>query len=242
MRDIEIKTFPLRLDEKGVGEDGSFRGYAATYGVVDRTGDVIEPGAFKRSLDHNPRVPILHVHDPLEPIGVAELAEDGKGLRFEGKLELEVQRAREDHALMRSGAMRRMSIGYKAVQRDFSQEDGRFVRHLREVAVKEVSPVPTGLEANPLAVIENVKSVLDLDEDELMRAIREAQRTGRALDLDHAYKISSAIDALTALLPDDFAGLADDDHGSGDPTRASIEETLALKTELSELAEAIRSR
>jgi HK97 family phage prohead protease len=107
------------------------------FGNVDQGNDLIEPGAFTKTLQENPEVPILWAHDPDQPIGVsATMTQDGKGLRVEGQLAMEVQRARELHALMKMGAIKGLSIGYRTVKRSFKGA----VRHLEELKLGEFSP------------------------------------------------------------------------------------------------------
>ena len=60
---------------------------------------------------------MLWQHDPAEPIGRWQaLAEDARGLRVAGRLNLAVQRAREIDALMREGALDGLSIGFRTLE------------------------------------------------------------------------------------------------------------------------------
>src|SRR2546423_578518 len=73
-------------------------------------------GAFARTPKSRGlrRIPMLFQHDPAEPIGVwFELTEDFRGLRARGKLIPEVARARELYALVTSGAVDGLSIGFR---------------------------------------------------------------------------------------------------------------------------------
>src|SRR5690349_20522687 len=99
--------------------DGLFSGYASLFGVPDLGRDVVAPGAFAETLRaRGPGgVRMLWQHDPAEPIGRwLSLAEDARGLRVEGCLNLAVQRAREIDALMREGAVDGLSIGFRTVR------------------------------------------------------------------------------------------------------------------------------
>jgi HK97 family phage prohead protease len=158
VKDLEFRSFPLEI--KDVGEDGTFEGYAAVFGNVDRVNDVIEPGAFKKTIAERPEVPIFWMHDPHETVGIGKLSERHKGLFVEGQLTLDVQRAREVHALMRDGAVADLSIGYKAMKKDYR----RSVRHLKEVKVGEFSLLPAGFAANELAVVTAVKAAIERGE------------------------------------------------------------------------------
>lgn len=150
---MESKEF--RLDVKAIGDEGLFEGYAAVFGNVDLGGDVIEPGAFKKTLSENPRIPILWQHDPKEPIGVTlEAREDAKGLLVKGQLNLETTKGREAYALLKQGALRGLSIGYDAVKEVWEGS----IRRLKEIRLWEWSLVTFPM--NPAAQVVAVKSVV----------------------------------------------------------------------------------
>lgn len=147
----ERKSFALKLDAPP-DDEGRFTGYAAVFGNIDHGNDLIEPGAFTKTLQENPEVPILWSHDTDEPIGISTaMIEDGRGLKVEAQLAMDVQRAREVHALMKMGAIKGLSIGYKTVKRSFKGQ----VRHLQELSLGEFSPVVFGM--NQLALVDGVK-------------------------------------------------------------------------------------
>ena len=83
------KSFTLPVQIKAVGDDGTFSGYAATFGNIDKGDDIIVKGAFAEYLasigTNYPSVCWQHETD--EPIGVTTLMrEDEIGLYVEGKL------------------------------------------------------------------------------------------------------------------------------------------------------------
>ena len=102
-----------------IEDDGTVEGYASLFGEIDAARDMVMPGAFARTLKLRGvrRVPMLFQHDPAEPVGVwLELTEDFRGLRARGKLIPEVARARELFALVKSGAVDGLSIGFRTVK------------------------------------------------------------------------------------------------------------------------------
>ena len=102
-----------------IDADGTVEGYASLFGEIDAARDMVMPGAFARTLRQRGirRVPMLFQHDPAEPVGVwLELTEDFRGLRARGRLIPEVARARELFALVRSGAVDGLSIGFRTVK------------------------------------------------------------------------------------------------------------------------------
>ena len=100
--DYEEKTFPFEV--KAITTEGTFQGYAAVFGKKDALGEIIESGAFDKTVKEGKPYPMLWYHDPRQPIGVATLEIDSKGLKVAGELNLEVQAAKEkgwDHRKQR---------------------------------------------------------------------------------------------------------------------------------------------
>ena len=110
----------LFVETKILGsDDGMVSGLAWKFGVPDRIGDMIEPGAFKGA---KMPIPMLFGHDMNDPVGTWDVAEEkADGLHLTGKLLIEeVARAREVRALVKSGAVRGLSLGFitkKAITR-----------------------------------------------------------------------------------------------------------------------------
>lgn len=122
--------------------EGLFEGYASLFGIVDLGGDEMAPGAFRRTLERRgaPNIRMLWQHDPSMPIGTwLSMAEDGRGLKVKGRLNLAVERAREAFALMREGAIDGLSIGFRVKTARKAATGG--VRRLIEVDLWEVSLV-----------------------------------------------------------------------------------------------------
>jgi HK97 family phage prohead protease len=152
-----MKTKDFALQIKDLSDEGTFEGYGSVFGNVDSYGEKVMPGAFVASLAKHRRegstILMLWQHNPDVPIGVWEdLAEDSKGLWGKGRLIMEVQKARETHALMKAKAIGGLSIGYREVK---VTPDGN-VRNLEELDLREISPV--SFPANRRARIEAVKS------------------------------------------------------------------------------------
>ncbi|WP_397543039.1 HK97 family phage prohead protease [Roseovarius salis] len=126
-----------------VAEGQVIAGYASLFGDKDRGGDIVEKGAYARSLERlraeGRRVKMLWQHDPAQPIGVwDEVREDGRGLYVKGHLLDGVAQAREAAALISAGAIDGLSIGYRTVKMA-KNDKGR--RLLRELELWEVSLV-----------------------------------------------------------------------------------------------------
>lgn len=155
-------------------EDGTFEGYGSVFGNVDADGDVIEPGAFTKSLlshrSHQTLPAMLWMHDPHNPVGrYLEVREDLRGLYVKGQLILESTQGRDAYALLKGGAVNGLSIGYvpKAWEFDKAQK----TRTLKEVDLWEVSLVT--FPANSLARVMVVKNKIASGE---IPTLRELER------------------------------------------------------------------
>ena len=152
MKTIDRKS--VRISDGDLADEaGVFTGYASIFGNVDQHGDVVVPGAFRKSLTERGNVvPLLWQHDTTEPVGVIELVEDSKGLRVvRGEINLETAQGREAYALLKQGAIKGLSIGYQVVQDGWQGK----VRQLKELKLMEVSLVT--FPANELAGVTAIK-------------------------------------------------------------------------------------
>ncbi|HEY0411913.1 MAG TPA: HK97 family phage prohead protease [Allosphingosinicella sp.] len=114
-----------------------FAGYAAVFDKADRGGDVVRAGAFARTLGRGAgAVPLLWQHDSARPIGRIEyLREDKRGLRVIARLS-DGRAGREAAALLKEGAVRGLSFGYRV-----RSATGEAPRELTELDLIEVSLV-----------------------------------------------------------------------------------------------------
>lgn len=140
--------------------DGVVEGYGSVFGLLDRGGDIVMPGAFKASLaDWRKRKalpPMLWQHDPWQPVGVwEEAAEDEKGLRLKGRLALDVPQAAAARALIKIGAVKGLSIGYRCQDHEIDRNTG--ARRLKKVDLWEISLVTFAM--LPEAQISGIKSL-----------------------------------------------------------------------------------
>ncbi|MFD1746548.1 HK97 family phage prohead protease [Rhizobium helianthi] len=166
------------LEISELGGDGTFSGYASLFGEVDLGKDVIERGAFQASLVERGAngVRMLYQHDPAEPIGAwTTIREDSRGLYVEGQLAKGVARAREVHALMKSGALDGLSIGFRTVRARNEAKTG--IRRILEADLWEISVVTFPM--LPSARISNVKQARFFRdrETELVRTMRRAAKS-----------------------------------------------------------------
>jgi HK97 family phage prohead protease len=194
--DFERIVFPaefkLLRDGTYAGE-GLVEGYANVFGNLDQNGDVVRPGAFKKTIQERVNrglVPFLDSHqwDAAHTIGtVTEANEDQKGLRFRARMS-NAPSAQEIRQKMLEGHIRRLSIGFTPVRESYERAEElsegtppgavpsavrrkSIVRHLHEVKLFEISAVP--IAANEAATITSVKAAVPFQD--LPLAEREHQ-------------------------------------------------------------------
>jgi len=133
-----------------------FSGYASTFDV-DLGGDIIVPGAFKKTIEgRQDKIKILWQHQ--DPIGKSmRLYEDSIGLFVEGKVS-KTRLGDEAIELMRDKVVNQMSIGFSIpAGKSEMSDDG--IRIIREVKLFEFSPVTFPM--NEAAIITSVKNMKD---------------------------------------------------------------------------------
>jgi len=206
-----LRSFPLEV--KAVEETGQFEGILSVYNVVDLGKDLVEPGAFTRTLAAGTERPLLWQHET--PIGLVSLSDSPTALLVKGKLSLGTQAGRDALALMQDRVVRGLSIGYETLRESY--KDG--VRHLLELKLWECSLVTFPM--LPEAVVTSVKAVqrdqrlsaLMSFRGEILEALQKKGteiKSGRTISaatktsLSAAHEhIKSAADILSPLLEDE---------------------------------------
>jgi len=150
-------------------DDGTVEGVAWAWSP-DRVGDVIEKGAFANA---NMPIPMLFGHDQNDPVGTwTEAYEDSEGLRLKGRLLVkEVARAREVQALVKSGAVRGISIGFLTKSASPRKGGGRLIKALEWLEASLVA-----IPMHPGARVTSAKSAIDA-----IRIAEAINRTATAL-------------------------------------------------------------
>lgn len=150
-----METKDFMFDIKSVEDNGIVEGYAAVFGNKDLGNDIIDPGAFKKTINERKNVPLLWYHQPPEVLGlVFEMEEDNKGLKSRSQINLDTQLGREKFSLIRQGAIKGMSIGFETIKEVWEKD----IRRLKEIRLWEISLVTFPM--NPLAQVTNIKAVV----------------------------------------------------------------------------------
>jgi HK97 family phage prohead protease len=155
-----MKTKRMRLEIKEISETGSFEGLLSPYGNRDMGRDVVEAGAYTKTLkDRGNVVPMLWQHDETEPIGSLTLEDRADGLYCKGQLLMELPEAKKAYALIKARIVKGLSIGFEAVKD--AVVNG--VRHLKEIKLYEGSIVTFPM--NEMALITSVKGLRQIKGD-----------------------------------------------------------------------------
>jgi len=152
----ELKAYEDEDEENN--EYGEFEGYGSVFGNKDLGNDVIEKGAFAKSLRKRKAkgVKLLYQHKSDMPIGVFdEIKEDEHGLVVKGRLALKTQAGAEAYELLKMGALDGLSIGFRVNPQEVSYDKRGNKRIIKEVDLMEVSLVTFPM--NPQATVRSVK-------------------------------------------------------------------------------------
>ena len=177
----EFKYLDVPLEIKMPNEeDGNFSGYASIFGNKDLGNDIVQRGAFLKSLGKKrpKQIKMLFQHKTDEPIGIyKKIEEDEKGLYVEGQLALGTQRGREVHELMKMGAIDGLSIGYKMDGDGYEWNNSGDRRKLKEIDLMEISAVTFPM--NPKARVRKVKGteITIREWEEVLREVAGLSRT-----------------------------------------------------------------
>lgn len=158
-------SFECKFEIKDNEEEDVYHlnGYGSTFGNVDRVKDIVEKGAFKKSLKKMmPK--LLFGHDmKAVPIGlIKSIKEDDNGLVFDAIMP-------KDDAFVRDrlmpqikiGSLNSFSIGYSTDVAETDTKTG--VRRLKEISLYEISLVT--FPANEKATLESYKNIDETEEE-----------------------------------------------------------------------------
>jgi HK97 family phage prohead protease len=139
------------------GDPGELEGYASVFGNVDQGGDVVLPGAFRKTLADWSRsrqpMPLIADHD-LSSEGVigsvSKAAEDATGLRITARFS-SVPKAQDIRTKMIEGHLKGMSFTYETVRSYVGTAAGKSVRYLQELKIFEATVTPFPMNTLALA-------------------------------------------------------------------------------------------
>lgn len=175
-------------------EKGIVTLYASAFGNVDSDGDVMEKGAFTKTIQERgpasgrSRIKHLYQHDRMNPIGIPiTIEQDDFGLLIQSKVS-DVKNG-DYLKLYRDGVITEHSIGFEIVKSDrkssWNEGAGEDVQFIKEVKLWEYSAVTWG--ANENTPVVGMKSALNEANDiekmfGRLRTLQKAFRVGNYTD------------------------------------------------------------
>lgn len=156
VKDLSLEGVETKAEGSVIRE---LTGYVAAFGNVDSQLDVIEPGAFQRTIAERinaGKVKLLadHLWDTEHTLGtIVEGREDDKGLWIRADVDSDEYVQRLVGKVARKHVTG-MSIGYESMAASFEEREDQVIRHLEEVKLFEgsVTPFPANEEAEVLGV------------------------------------------------------------------------------------------
>lgn len=138
-------------------KERTFEGYASIFDILDEDGDIVERGAFKKTVAErvkSGKVKLLdhHRYGSTENIlgKILEAKEDEKGLSIKAYVS-ETQAGDDLLTKIKEGVVDALSFGYDVVRKTIDESGDSVIRKLQELKLWEVSPVTWG--ANQMALI-----------------------------------------------------------------------------------------
>ncbi len=218
------KDLSFKLEIKQDDNDVDFvtlEGLASTFGNIDRTGDVIEKGAFKNTIklmkSGERVVRLLNQHRMDQPIGIVDsLKETDEGLFMVARMPRENSMVKDMVPLLKMKALSDFSIGFNITEAENLDNGNRIIK---EVDLWEVSVVT--IPANEKAKITSVKkdtddNVIDAHKAESITSKRDFERTLR----DSGLFTRKGAEILTKRFNED-------DQGEPEPSTAKQGEPVA---------------
>ena len=167
MYETKHRTSGATLKDQG-GEAGYLEAVISTFGVVDSDGDVVEPTAFTAGQE----VPLVWDHDWSSPIGKGVVSVTDKHAIFTGRLWLDTFDGEQAYKRIKNaGTLQEYSWGFRILDADYAERDGRDVRVIKRTEMYEASPTLVG--ANRQTGTLSIKSgaAFDADADAIEAAL-----------------------------------------------------------------------
>jgi HK97 family phage prohead protease len=151
---LEFKSVSIDNISEEENNELVIDGYGSWFGNVDSSDDIIQKGAFTKTLQENEgRIAFCYQHDIYNPIGkIEEIKEDDKGLY----VKVRISDAEDDiKTKIREGILKEMSIGFNTIKSMYDEVTE--IRTIIEVKLWEVSLVT--IACNSMTVITGMKSI-----------------------------------------------------------------------------------
>lgn len=230
------KSRPLQIKAVGEADDlaeGTIKAYASVFGNIDSYGDVVEKGAFARTIsewkESGDTLPLLWGHNTLDPDfnigGVKSAVEDDHGLLIEAEFDLDNPKAAQVYRLCKGRRVRDLSFAFDIAEAGEGKVDDQPVRVLKDLDLFECSIVPYG--ANPETSIVAVKHSLQsltgqLQKNDDRREDWSELRGMLVSAVDLIDALSASVEGGDGADDDGKASSGNDSPDSGDPKSAGL--------------------
>lgn len=180
-------------------KQGIVSGYFAMFGNKDLDGDIIEQGAFTKTIqERGPQgkqlIKYLLDHDKNKVVAkIMNLYEDGKGLRYEAKIGSH-NAGQDFQKMIESELINQHSFGFRTIKEQFDQVSK--ANRIKEVMMYEGSAVQF-LGANPETTFIDLKS--EQDAFEYLGRLEKFVKTSNATD-ETLEKLEIQFKSLLAVL------------------------------------------
>jgi HK97 family phage prohead protease len=201
------KSFGLEVKDVDA-KSGVVSGYFSAFGMVDSDGDIMMPGAFKRSIqdwgvDGKQRIKHLLNHDPSKPLGkLLSLKEDSYGLYYESKIGTH-QLGKDFIKMVESGLIGEHSIGFRTLREQKSGE----ANEIHEVMLFEGSSLTAwgANENTPLLGLKNMGNIEQVKDQikAFEKFIRDSDVSDETIDLCliKVKQLAQAIEMMSSTAP-----------------------------------------
>lgn len=184
---MEFKGYQFKMDDFDEGSR-KVKVYLSAFGNVDSYGDIVQQGAFKKTLAENMhRIKYLWQHSAFDPIGKwEELKEDNFGLMGVGVLSNST-RGKDAFEYYKEGIITEHSIGYNTEKYEDDMKNS--IRILKEVKLFEGSAVTWGAnDKTPLIAMAKSMNIEPLEylkkrEEKLIKFLRNNEASDEAHEL-----------------------------------------------------------
>lgn len=202
---IETKHLTTVAELKDQGDEaGYLEAVISTFNVVDSDNDIVEPTAFTAGQE----VPLVWDHDWSTPIGKGTISVTNDHAVFRGRLWLDTFDGEQAYRKIKNaGALQEYSWGFRILDADFAERDGKEVRVIKRTEVFEASPTLVGANRQTGTLSIKHDSPLPEQEDEIKALlatiirrhtarINVRAKEGRVLSTANRERLSTFLAAL----------------------------------------------
>ena len=224
MSKVETRYHVTDIEVREYEEGMRFTGYAALFNSRSQPLpfiEVIEPGAFRRSIDSRNDIKLLWNHSTSDVLGstrakTMKLYEDARGLRVEADLP-NTTLGRDAAELLRRGDVDSMSFGFSVPSGGDEWSADGMTRTLKSVRLHEVSIVafPAYSETagtTSVRALETVAKRAQVSEDDLADAMLKIEE-GKTLTAEENSLLTKVINSLSETSETDAEPEAKEDNG-----------------------------